>query len=103
MVRAAVRMIHEIGLSVVAEGVETEAELRECRELSVDYIPGLLFSKPLPVEEFVKFIHAHALPKKVRLTGCAAGANPPPVLFRGHRVLDGLCHPFPRMTFRGCP
>ena len=62
--RAAVGMIHEIGLSVVAEGVETENELQGMRELGVDYIQGYYFSTPLPVEEFVKFIRAHALPKK---------------------------------------
>lgn len=64
VVRAAVRMIHEIGLSVVAEGVETENELQGMRELGVDYIQGYYFSMPLPMEEFVKFIRAHALPKK---------------------------------------
>lgn len=62
VVRAAVRMIHEIGLSVVAEGVETESELQGMRELGVDYIQGYYFSKPLPVDDFVKFIRAHELP-----------------------------------------
>jgi EAL domain-containing protein (putative c-di-GMP-specific phosphodiesterase class I) len=36
----------------VAEGVETEEQLRLLRLLSCDEMQGFLFSKPLPVEIF---------------------------------------------------
>ena len=40
----------------VAEGVETESQLRTLRKMGCDVIQGYFFSKPVPPEEFVKFI-----------------------------------------------
>lgn len=40
----------------VAEGVETESQLRTLRKMRCDVIQGYFFSKPVPPEEFVKFI-----------------------------------------------
>ena len=40
----------------VAEGVETESQLRTLKNMGCDVIQGYYFSKPVPPEEFVKFI-----------------------------------------------
>ena len=40
----------------VAEGVETEAQLRTLRKMGCDVIQGYFFSKPVAPEEFSKFI-----------------------------------------------
>ena len=40
----------------VAEGVETESQLRTLRKMGCDVIQGYFFSKPVPPEEFVMFI-----------------------------------------------
>ena len=40
----------------VAEGVETESQLRTLRKMGCDVIQGYFFSKPVPPEVFVKFI-----------------------------------------------
>ncbi len=40
----------------IAEGVETESQLRTLRKMGCDVIQGYFFSKPVPPEEFVKFI-----------------------------------------------
>ena len=56
VVQATVDMVHEMGLRIVAEGVETEEQLNEMQRIGVDYIQGYYFSKPLPREEFLKFI-----------------------------------------------
>lgn len=53
---AAVNMIKELGLKIVAEGVETEEQVQGIRELGIDYIQGFYFSKPLPQKEFISFI-----------------------------------------------
>ena len=46
-----VEMCHEIGFLVVAEGVETEGQLRKLIEMGVDYIQGFYFAPALPPEE----------------------------------------------------
>jgi FOG: EAL domain len=54
-----VNMIKELGLKVVAEGVETAEQLEGMRNLGVDYIQGFYFSKPLPLNEYIQFIEKH--------------------------------------------
>lgn len=48
---AVVELAHALGMDVVAEGVETEAQYRVIRDLGVDTIQGYLFSRPLPAAE----------------------------------------------------
>ena len=52
---AIVIMAHKLGLKVIAEGVETEAQRRLLLEIGCDNGQGYLFSRPLPVREFEKF------------------------------------------------
>ena len=42
---------------VIAEGVETENQLRLLKERNCDIIQGYYFSKPVPPEEFTKFLN----------------------------------------------
>lgn len=51
-----IRMLKEIGMEIVVEGVETKEVLQQFTELKCDYIQGYYFSKPLPEQEFVEFI-----------------------------------------------
>ena len=46
-------------VKVVAEGVETEEQLRILRESGCNLVQGYYFSRPLPPEEFEKLIEAH--------------------------------------------
>ena len=62
VIQAVERMAHEMGLSVVAEGVETKEEFDNMRKCGVDSIQGFYFSKPLPVFEFMNFIRKHNSP-----------------------------------------
>jgi diguanylate cyclase (GGDEF)-like protein len=48
IVGALVELGHALGLSVVAEGVETDAQLAHLRDLGCDGAQGFLFSRPLP-------------------------------------------------------
>ena len=53
IVRAIVAMSHSLGMRVVAEGVETEAQLEFLREIGCEIYQGYYFSKALPANEFV--------------------------------------------------
>jgi diguanylate cyclase (GGDEF)-like protein len=46
----AVELGHSLGLRVVAEGVETDAQLAQLRRLGCDGAQGYLFSQPMPEE-----------------------------------------------------
>jgi len=49
---AIIVMAHKLGLEVIAEGVETEAQRDLLTAIGCDYMQGFLFSKALPPEEF---------------------------------------------------
>lgn len=53
---ATVKMAHELGLKVVAEGVEFMEELEMMKVENVDFIQGFYFSKPICREEFEKLL-----------------------------------------------
>ena len=50
IVRAIVTLAQQLGLRVVAEGVETNEELQLLRRLGCDLVQGYLFSKPMTVQ-----------------------------------------------------
>ena len=51
-----IAMVKNLGLQVVAEGVETSAQLRSLTENDCDIIQGYYFSKPIPENEVSLFI-----------------------------------------------
>ena len=53
---AVVALANRLGLEVVAEGVETEAQARVLTELGCQELQGYLFSKPLPAEDCEAFL-----------------------------------------------
>ncbi|MEP7156189.1 MAG: EAL domain-containing protein [Betaproteobacteria bacterium] len=59
IVRAIIAMSQSLGLSVVAEGVETAEQLAILRGLDCDMVQGYHFSHPLSVEAAGDFIDAH--------------------------------------------
>lgn len=56
LVNAAIAMAHGLGLKVVAEGVETEAQLKYLAAQGCEYGQGYLFSKPLPAGELTALL-----------------------------------------------
>ena len=58
LVASIVAMGRILGMRVVAEGVEEDAQLRQLTQIGCDYVQGYFFSKPLPAEEFVQFVHS---------------------------------------------
>ncbi len=55
LIRATATLCRELEIAVVAEGVETIAELERLRSIGVDYGQGYLFSPALPEEEFTEW------------------------------------------------
>jgi diguanylate cyclase (GGDEF)-like protein/PAS domain S-box-containing protein len=53
IVEGVVRLAHTLGLTVVAEGVETSEQLDVLRDLGCDYGQGYLFSRPVPAAELM--------------------------------------------------
>ena len=56
LVNAILGMAHSLGLRVVAEGVETEAQRDFLAAHHCDTIQGYLISRPLPLEQFEAFL-----------------------------------------------
>ena len=55
--RDTVKMMHDLGVQTLAEGVETKEQLDEMLRLGVDYIQGYYFARPMPTEDFLNFIN----------------------------------------------
>lgn len=54
VVRHVLEMARDLGLSVVAEGVETEEQMEFLRKADCDMIQGYFIARPLPVQDFEK-------------------------------------------------
>lgn len=60
MLRNTVRMFKAMNMKIVVEGVETEDMVKQFSDMECEYIQGYYYSKPLPKDEFVKFIRENA-------------------------------------------
>ena len=60
IVRSTIDLARNLGLEVVAEGVESEAILRDLGALSCDVAQGFFLSRPLPAEQLGAWLAARA-------------------------------------------
>ena len=58
LVRAIVAMAHALGISIIAEGIETDNELHELKGLFCDYGQGFLISRPMDLVSAGKVLAA---------------------------------------------
>ncbi len=66
IVRVIVMLAHHLGLKVVAEGVETQAQLELLRHLGCERAQGYLFSKPVDHEAILKLLATN----RAAIPGC---------------------------------
>lgn len=57
---AMIAMSRELGISVIAEGVESQAQVEFLRERGCDAVQGFLYTKPLAVDKVPAFLEACA-------------------------------------------
>ncbi|MFQ5579065.1 MAG: EAL domain-containing protein [Nitrospiria bacterium] len=63
--RTIITLAHNLGLSVVAEGIETKDQLAFLQEHGCNIGQGYLFSRPLPVEAFTLLLEKNASEKRI--------------------------------------
>lgn len=73
IVAGAIDMAHNIGMSVVGEGVETDVELNSLRRVRCDRIQGWLTGRPAPLRDLVEL----ARPEPTSLARVGDEAIPP--------------------------
>jgi diguanylate cyclase (GGDEF)-like protein/PAS domain S-box-containing protein len=56
LVETIILMAHNLGITVVAEGVETQAQLEWLKSRGCEQIQGYLYSKPLSDDDFLQFV-----------------------------------------------
>lgn len=59
LVKTIIRMAHDLGLKVIAEGIETTGQCRFLREQLCNEGQGYLFHRPLSTEVFESYIASH--------------------------------------------
>lgn len=59
IVRSTIDLGHTLGLSITAEGVESEAIKTLLKHYGCDTAQGYLYSKPLPAEQFTQWLHTY--------------------------------------------
>ncbi|MBU6503658.1 MAG: EAL domain-containing protein [Burkholderiales bacterium] len=76
IVRTIVAMAKSLGLTVLAEGVETEEQLRLLQHYGCEYFQGYLFGRPVPVEAFQAALQALDGEPAFPPTSCPAPGSP---------------------------
>ncbi len=56
LVKAIIGLAHNLGMKVIAEGVETAADAEYLRSQGCEYIQGYFFSKPMAIEAATEFV-----------------------------------------------
>ena len=62
--RAVLRLGSDLGLSVVAEGVERAEQLAELQDMGCRYVQGYLLSRPVPADELLPMLSRSLLPHR---------------------------------------
>jgi EAL domain-containing protein (putative c-di-GMP-specific phosphodiesterase class I) len=58
VVRASIRLAHELDVEVIAEGVESEAQMRFLIAAGCEYAQGYHYSKPVRAEQATRLLRA---------------------------------------------
>ena len=78
--RSTIDLAHALGLSVVAEGVESAQTWDLLRDLSCDEAQGFHMGKPMPSAEFARWCSSWTAKHAVRVAGNGGGVDPSAVI-----------------------
>ena len=71
-----ISLAHSLGIQVVAEGVETGAQLSFLRGQRCDAMQGYYFSKPVTAEAFAMLVHENRRLEDIGVNAHAQGEQP---------------------------
>ena len=77
IIRATVGLAHDLGLTVVAEGVENQESLDELKRLGCEIAQGYHISRPIPADDFLKLVLSQE-PGTEKQSGVSLPANARP-------------------------
>lgn len=72
IVNTIIRLAHNLNLEVVAEGVETQSQLAELRDMQCDFAQGYLFAQPLDAQSAWLWLRRTVIAKKSQLVDSRA-------------------------------
>lgn len=67
IVESTIGLAHNLGLKVVAEGIESEEVCQLLTSLNCDIGQGFLFSRPLPIDNFIDLLKSSARKEKLEV------------------------------------
>jgi c-di-GMP phosphodiesterase len=59
LLESCIELIQRLGLGVVAEGVETEEQMKMLKRNGVTYMQGYYFARPMPEDAYISFLSEH--------------------------------------------
>lgn len=65
IVQSTVSLGHELGMPIVAEGIETETQLRLLRSMGCDMGQGYWYAAPMPFSQLVEWLAGSRAPRRV--------------------------------------
>lgn len=76
VIASAVALVKGLGITITAEGIETEPQYAALRSIEVDFMQGYLFSRPLPHDEFLHRYAASAQEEQAPSAKVARAGRP---------------------------
>ncbi len=59
-----IKMLKDMNMSIVVEGIETEGLMKKFADLKCEYIQGYYYSRPVPEADFIAFMQKHSVSKR---------------------------------------